>query len=203
MSRPSGPPQTRQLTIEFLFLDLGTCTRCRATDATLAEAVVLSRPVLESIGVLATVTKTLVGSEQEARALGFVSSPTIRIDGVDLAGPLLESHCESCTESRGCNSSMACRDWSYQGERTTEPPVGLIAEAIMRHALSQPAVTAAQIPASQVEVPQNPHRFFAASTTQREGPCCPPEAETRCCEPDQKTACCGAGSTPASCGCDT
>jgi hypothetical protein len=57
MIRPSGPPQTRQLTIEFLFLDLDTCTRCRATDATLAEAVELTRPVLESIGVLATVTR--------------------------------------------------------------------------------------------------------------------------------------------------
>jgi len=202
MSRPSGPPQPRQLTVEFLFLDLDTCTRCRATNATLAEAIERTRPVLESIGVLATVTKTLVGSEHQARALGFVSSPTIRIDGVDIAGPLLESHCDSCTESCGCDGSVACRDWSYLGERTTQPPAGLIAEAIMRHALNEPAAVAGPIPAAEVDVPENLHRFFAAPTTWPEGSCCPPEAEAGCCEPDQKTACCGTGATPALCGCD-
>jgi hypothetical protein len=200
MSQPSGPPQTRQLIIEFLFLDLDTCTRCRATDATLTEAVELTRPVLASIGVRATVTKTLVGSEQQARALGFVSSPTIRIDGVDIAGPLLESPCDSCTGACGCHGSVACRDWSYRGERTTQPPAGLIAEAIMRHALGEPAA-AGQIAASQVEVSENLHRVFTAPTTRPEGPCCPPEAEASCCEPDQKTACCGTGATPALCGC--
>jgi hypothetical protein len=99
MSQPTGPPRTRQLNLEFLFLDLDTCTRCRATDATMAEAIELTRPALQSIGVLAHVTKTLVGSETQARELGFVSSPTIRVDGADIAGALLESHCDSCTES--------------------------------------------------------------------------------------------------------
>jgi hypothetical protein len=47
--------------------------------------------------VAVSVTKTLVGGEAQARALGFVSSPTIRIDGVDIAGELVESACDSCS----------------------------------------------------------------------------------------------------------
>jgi hypothetical protein len=35
MTLTSTARPTRQLQIEFLFLDLDTCTRCRATDQTL------------------------------------------------------------------------------------------------------------------------------------------------------------------------
>ena len=66
--------------------------------------------------------------------LGFISSPTIRINGVDIAGELVESACDSCSESCACNGGVDCRDWVWQGQRSQEPPVGLIVEAIMRHA---------------------------------------------------------------------
>jgi hypothetical protein len=61
-------------------------------------------------GVTVSVTKTLVASEAQARALGFVSSPTIRINGVDIAGELVESACDSCSESCACNGGVDCRD---------------------------------------------------------------------------------------------
>ncbi len=78
MTTPTTSQPTRELQIDFLFLDLDTCTRCRATDATLLEAIERTRPALEAAGVVARVTKTLVSNEAAAHELGFVSSPTIR-----------------------------------------------------------------------------------------------------------------------------
>jgi glutaredoxin len=94
MTQP-GATATRELHVEFLYLDLDTCTHCRATDTTLLEAIARTRPALDAAGVTVHVTKTLVASETQARELGFVSSPTIRINGADIAGELLESACEN------------------------------------------------------------------------------------------------------------
>jgi hypothetical protein len=38
-----------------------------------------------------------------------------------------------CLDACACNGEVDCRDWVYQGSRNTEPPVGLIVEAIVRH----------------------------------------------------------------------
>jgi hypothetical protein len=99
---------------------------------------------------------------------------------------------------------VACRDWIYRGERTTAPPVGLIVEAIMRHAIGPPAPAGGPpIPAAQAAVPTNLRRYFtAAATTHPEPPCCPPDVEADCCGAEQKEVCCGPGETPALCGCN-
>ena len=66
---------------------------------------------------------------------GLCHSPTIRINGVDIAGELVESASrDSCSESCACNGGVDCRDWVWQGQRSQEPPLGLVVEAIMRHA---------------------------------------------------------------------
>ena len=72
-------PQTRdRLAIDFLFLDLTTCTRCLGADRSLGSALEVVRDVLQATGVEVEVNKVLVESEEQARALRFVSSPTIR-----------------------------------------------------------------------------------------------------------------------------
>jgi hypothetical protein len=163
MTVPATTAPTRTLEIEFLFLDLATCTRCRATDATLLEAIGRTRPALDAAGVAVNVTKTLVASEAQARTLGFVSSPTIRINGVDITGELLESACDSCSESCACNGEVDCRDWLWRGERSQEPPLGLIVEAIMRHAGGIGSGSAISSPAGSGPVPANLRNYFAAS----------------------------------------
>ena len=85
----------RTVTIDFLFLDLEVCTRCRNTDVNRETALTVVHGVLESAGAAVRVTKTLVDSEQKARALGFLSSPTIRVNGRDIALQFRESRCES------------------------------------------------------------------------------------------------------------
>jgi glutaredoxin len=207
MTLPTTTLATRQLQIEFLFLDLDSCTRCRATDATLQEAIERTRPALDAAGVTVAMSKTLVASQAQARQLGFVSSPTIRINGVDIAGELVESACDSCSEACACNGGVDCRDWIYQGERSTQPPLGLIVEAIMRHAvgtdLHNPTSARPQPPV----VPDNLRQYFAAAAAPvadtPTSECCAAEVQAGCCQPEDKTGCCGAGAAMASssCGC--
>lgn len=163
MTTSATATPTRTLEIEFLFLDLDTCTRCRASDATLVEALQRTRPALEAAGVTVSITKTLVASEAQARALGFVSSPTIRINGVDIAGELVESACDSCSESCACNGGVDCRDWVWQGQRSQEPPLGLVVEAIMRHAGDTDPGSTTPSPPGSGGVPANLRRYFAAT----------------------------------------
>jgi hypothetical protein len=181
MTTPATTTPTRTLQIEFLFLDLDTCTRCRATDATLLEAITRTRPALEATGVTASVTKTLVASEAQAQALGFVSSPTIRINGVDIAGELVESACDNCSETCACNGGVDCRDWLWRGERSHEPPLGLIVEAIMRHAGGTGPDSPPTSPPTSATVPSNLRQYFAATGT--------------------ASGCCGNGVAGAACGC--
>ena len=119
-------PTSRTIEVDFLYLDLTTCSRCRASDAALDAAVEIVRPVLDSVGAGIAVRKTLVETEEQARALGFVSSPTIRVNGRDIAGELTESSCSECGELCGCDGGVDCRVWDYRGERHTEAPTGLI-----------------------------------------------------------------------------
>ena len=202
MSLPTTTVPTRSLQIEFLFLDLDTCTRCRATDATLLEALQRTRPALDAAGVTVSVTKTLVASEAQARALGFVSSPTIRINGVDIAGELVESACDSCSESCACNGGVDCRDWVWQGQRSHEPPLGLIVQAIMRHAGGADSGSATSSPAGSGTVPANLRKYFAAAVADTPAAgCCTVEDQADCCDPGDKAACCGEGVAATGCGC--
>jgi Domain of unknown function (DUF2703) len=212
MSLPTTAMPTRELLIEFLFLDLDTCTRCRATDATLLEAIERTRPALEAAGVAVSVTKTLVADQDQAQQLGFVSSPTIRINGVDIAGELVESACDTCSEACACDGGVDCRDWIYQGERSIEPPLGLIVEAIMRQAVGAGPGGPDPAQPEPGATPGNLRRYFAAAAATvadlaaaEASGCCTAEVQAGCCEPEHKAACCGAGAgvevAPSSCGC--
>ena len=188
MTTSATATPTRTLEIEFLLLDLDTCTRCRATDATLVEALQRTRPALEAAGVTVSITKTLVASEAQARALGFVGSPTIRIDGVDIAGQLVESACDSCSESCACNGGVDCRDWVWQGQRSQEPPLGLVVEAIMRQAGDTDPGSATPSPPGSGGVPANLRRYFAATAvdTPQAADCCSVEEQAGCCDPSTR-----------------
>lgn len=84
-----------KLRIEFLFLDLTRCARCLGVGRSLESALEVVREVLEGAGVEVEVDKVLVGSVEQAEALRFVSSPTIRVDGRDVALEPRESACGS------------------------------------------------------------------------------------------------------------
>ncbi|MEE8188480.1 MAG: DUF2703 domain-containing protein [Kiloniellales bacterium] len=156
----TGDTASKTLDIDFLYLDLSICSRCRDTDAILDEAVSEVAPVLESKGVGVCVKKTQVQSEEQARELGFVSSPTIRIAGRDIQPDVKESRCEAC--SGLCDECINCREWTYHGKVYTIPPKAMVVEAIIREVYGGPTEGAQRRPEAE-EVPDNLKRFFAST----------------------------------------
>lgn len=153
---PPGGSVEERLLIEFMFIDLTVCDRCLGADASLEEAVAEVANVLRATGHEIDVRKILVESENQARELGFVSSPTIRINGQDIQLDGKESLCESCGDV--CGEDVDCRVWIWQGREFTTPPKAMIVDSILRHVYGgQQAVR----PAVK-EVPDNLKRFFAA-----------------------------------------
>jgi hypothetical protein len=191
-----------RLRIEFLFLDLTSCTRCLGAGRSLESALDIVGEVLQATGVEVEVHRILVESAEQARAVRFVSSPTIRVDGRDVALELRESSCgsEACTD--GCGDDIACRVWVHRGREYTEPPVAMIVDAILGHVYGDTAERDRSA-AEAYELPQNLARFFAgraASASLNEHACCSPAEQQSCCDADAKEDCCDAP-TEEGCGC--
>lgn len=151
-------PSSRTLDIDLLALDLSTCSRCTGSLSNVEEAIATLQQVLESTGTVVQLHKIVVESEEQAKQLQFVSSPTIRVNGQDISLETTESRCGDCSDISGSEGGTACRNWSYQGESHTEAPVGMIVDAILRHIYQ--AEVPSPITASPVEVPQNLRQFF-------------------------------------------
>lgn len=190
---------TDRLRIDFLFLDLTTCDRCRGTDASLESALEVVRDRLEATGTDVEITKIHVATAEQARALRFVSSPTIRVNDRDVALELRESSCgsEACTD--GCGDHVDCRVWVHEGREHTVPPVELIVDAIERELYAGPVVERG-LPTEPYRLPENLERFFAGKASASASACCSPVEQASCCEPEDKAACCGS-STEGGCGC--
>jgi hypothetical protein len=207
----AGRPAAVTVRIDFLFLDLTTCTRCRGTDHSLGEALTVVADVLQVAGIEVEVNKVHVASAEQARSWRFVSSPTIRVNGTDIAFELRESSCgsEACTD--GCGDQIACRVWVYHGEDYTEPPAAMIVEAILREVYGG---TSGSAPVRRYELPANLQRFFAdkgsphpARSISNAQPaaaghtgCCPLAEQETCCDASAKADCC-ADATDQGCGC--
>lgn len=193
----------RQIDIEFLFLDLNTCTRCVGTNASLEIAIDSVKQVLMLTGAELNVNKVLIDSEEKAKAHHFFTSPTIRVNGRDIALETKESRCDSCTDLCGCEEGTNCRIWVYKGQEYTEAPVAMIMEALLQEVYgTSPKATKAS--SDYDEVPENLQNFFAGQAMQKTNTtssCCSPENQESCCEPSEKSTCCGDTSHTGSCGC--
>ncbi|MCU7925041.1 MAG: DUF2703 domain-containing protein [Candidatus Thiodiazotropha sp. (ex Dulcina madagascariensis)] len=194
---------SRQVDVDFLFLDLNTCTRCVGTNEHLETAIEAVNQVLTLTGAKLNIHKVLIDSEEKARDHQFVTSPTIRVNGRDIALETKESRCDSCSDLCGCEEGTDCRIWVYQGEEYTEAPVAMIVEAILQEVYGidgKPAMT----PVKYDEAPQNLQNFFAGQAIQpanTPSPCCATEKQESCCEPLEKPACCGETLQTDDCGC--
>ena len=151
-------------------------------------------------------------SAEQARELRFLSSPTIRVDGRDIALELRESPCGSGACTDGCDESIACRLWVHDGREYTKPPVPMILDALEREVYAGEGVNRGT-GAEPYELPENLERFFARrlvaevghATAEMSGAvtaveCCQPVERSSCCRPEQKAECCGVSSAEA-CGC--
>jgi hypothetical protein len=197
---PGCDTPRRVIDVSLLYLDLSTCDRCQGTAATLDAAVASVAPLFRQVGVEVRVRKVHVRTLKEAEALRFSLSPTVRIDGTDIAPDLRTSDCKECGDLGECN--VACRVWAYEGRETTIPPQALLVDALLRAYGAAPRGAVAGVLASPAEpfsVPEDMKRFFAARAD-----CCEPGSG--CCEkaqgagkevkkvaPVTQGSCCGQG----------
>jgi len=151
-------PEKRQFLIEFMYIDLSVCTRCQGAESNLEEAVAEVARILEATGVVVVVRKIHVQTEDQARELGFVSSPTIRVNGRDIQMDVRESLCQSCGDL--CGDEVDCRVWVYQGKEYDSPPKAMIIDAILREVYG--GSDRMPDPPRKGDVPENLKRFFSA-----------------------------------------
>ena len=194
---------TRQIDLDFLFLDLNTCTRCVGTGQNLETAIETVKPMLSLMGVDLRVNKILIESPEQAQVHHFVTSPTIRLNGRDIALETIESRCDSCADLCGCDEGTNCRVWLYQGQEYTEAPVALLAETILQEVFSTSQQSTAE-PTLYEDIPENLQHFFAGKAQQTAAAaslCCSTAEQQTCCEPSAKASCCGEVSNTGGCGC--
>lgn len=158
----------RTLAIELLYIDIDTCSRCQGADAALDSALADAAPALAALDVDLSVTRTLVDSEDVARARRLTSSPSIRIDGRDIQPDFEESDCASCG-TLVSSGSVDCRVWRWRDIKDTAPPKGLIVEALLRAALApEPGEPPS---AADFTLPDNLLRFFQSRKPSKAASC--------------------------------
>jgi hypothetical protein len=153
-----GAPQPKKpLAIDFLYLDTTICGRCQDTESALDAAVSSVAVVLDAAGYAVTVNKVNIATRELAIQHRFVSSPTVRVNGHDIAVELHESVCEDCGEL--CGDNVDCRVWVYDGVECTSPPKELIVDAILREVYNPKQGEPEREP---YQLPENLEKYFAA-----------------------------------------
>ncbi len=157
----------KQIKVDFLYLDLNTCERCMATDETLKQALDVLSGVFETLEFEVILNSVNISTKELAEQYRFISSPTIRVNGVDICTELVESDCADCGDL--CGDSVDCRVFVYEGKQYEQPPVPMIVDGMLKAIYGQkPSET------ENYTMPDNLIRFF--------------EGKNSCCESD-----CGCG----------
>jgi len=118
------------IAVDFLYLDLSICGRCIATGDSLDEALRILAPIFKTLNYSVTVNKINITTEEEAERRHFISSPTIRVNGVDISSELVENECENCGDL--CGDSVDCRVFIFDGKEYSQPPTAAIMDGILR-----------------------------------------------------------------------
>ena len=160
-----GSSVMKQLAIDFLYLDLETCERCIATDETLKQAIETLSAIFDMLGYNVTRNMVNITSKELAEQHSFVSSPTIRMNGVDICSELVESACADCGDL--CGDSVDCRMFVYEGKPYEQPPIPMIVESILK------AIYGEQPHEDKTyTLPDNLEQFFAGKSSRCDGGCC-------------------------------
>lgn len=147
----------KSIVIEFLYLDLNVCERCQGSDKNLNQATQLIIPVLKELEYELRVKKININTEELARKYQFVSSPTIRINTIDIQEDIHEDNCMSCGDL--CGDSVDCRVFTYQDKQYHEPPVGMIIDQILR-SIYIPKIRVKE--PNKYQIPENLLKFYRA-----------------------------------------
>jgi hypothetical protein len=159
------------LNVDLIVIDLSTCKRCVPTGDRLRTAVRLLGPVAEALGIELRHHEKVVQTPNEAKKVALVSSPTIRLNGHDIAQDIRESQCESCRDLTDNNTIVDCREWHYRGKVYSAAPIALLIESITEAMLKiddLPVTT----PAPLEQLPNNLQLYFDNKQQVIAQPCC-------------------------------
>lgn len=146
----------KPLLIDFLYLDLSVCERCQSTENHLDEAIKEVSGVLKAAGFEIVVNKININSKELAIKYQFLSSPTIRINGNDIALEVKESSCRECGDL--CGEDVDCRVWVHDGIEYNEPPKAMIINAILKEVYGARIVDTVE--KNEYVLPNNLEFFF-------------------------------------------
>ena len=144
----------KKIKIEYLYLDLNTCDRCVGTDAVLEEVIDVLAPAFDIAGYSLEYNKIEIRTEKDAVENRFVSSPTVRVNGIDICDEVKESDCGCCGEISG--TQVDCRIFEYEGRLYEVPHKAMLAESILKLAFKSPKASCCE----NYELPQNLKNFF-------------------------------------------
>ena len=154
--------EKKRVVIDFLYLDLTVCGRCQGTESNLDSAIKELSVVLQAAGYEVAVNRINITSPKLAVQYEFLSSPTIRVNGKDIAMEVRETLCQECGDL--CGSETECRSWIYEGVEYSEPPKAMIIEAVLKE------VFGGGEKSEQVKpyvLPKNLETFFAGITPKK------------------------------------
>ncbi|MBS1795361.1 MAG: DUF2703 domain-containing protein [Acidobacteria bacterium] len=123
------PEAEKRIEIDFLFLDRDLCDPGNLTEQSVDGALAEVSALLRTAGFEIELRKIPVNSLEEAFELGFYASPTIRVNGEDLALHYRKTPCCSCGEASAEESS--CRVWDFHGGRYRYLPKTMLVGAIL------------------------------------------------------------------------
>lgn len=153
----------KTIDIEFLYLDLNVCEQCRGSESNLEEALREVSKILESTGVEVNLKKIQIETYEQALAMDFISSPTIRVGGRDAALEVNENYCSSCSDLSG--TETFCRVWNFRGEEFSTVPKSLVIETILKEIYGGRRETAEISAERKSHSLENLKRFFAGVKT--------------------------------------
>lgn len=147
------------VTIEYLYLDLNVCDRCIGTYKVLRDVVKVMVPTLNLAGYKVILRKREMSTPELATKYRFLSSPTIRVNGVDICETgeyhsIEENNCSCCGDIAG--TSIDCRVFRY-GDKTYEiPPKEMIAYSVLKTLFSDKK----HVSSSKYVMPENLKVFY-------------------------------------------
>ncbi|MCX2743321.1 DUF2703 domain-containing protein [Mangrovivirga sp. M17] len=156
----------KTITIDYLYLDNTTCTRCRETQKNLETTVDNIGKLLQSAGFDIKLNKQQMDTREKAIEFKFSKSPTIRVNGVDIGFEQKENECTDCTEMCACDEGTTCRTWIINGEEYEIPPVELITERILKVIFGEIKPVG-----EAYSLPENLEQFYTGLETQNKE-CC-------------------------------
>ena len=129
-SHGDGESAKKEVSVEYLYLDLETCDRCIGTDKVLEEVLLVLAPALQLAGYKVEFNKIEMETADIAKKYKFLSSPTIRVNRCDIFENVKENNWGCCSEISG--SDVDCRVFEYEGAAYEVPPKEMLAEAILK-----------------------------------------------------------------------